>query len=486
MRLVRSKTTVPATVVIVAALVQNCRADLRPEALSAAKRAVAFLVDEVSTEGGYLWRYSSDLALREGEGIVATETVWVQPPGTPAVGEAFVRLYEATRDQQFLAAAHMAAAALQRGQMRSGGWQAMIEFEPDRRKKWAYRTDPPRKNAKDQSSLDDDKTQSAIRFVVQLDRALNFQDAQVHEMAQFALDGLLNHGQLPNGGFPQIWTGDRDPTRPGSAVGPNADSQPTAASYPDAWSRNYEGHREYWYRYTLNDDLASDVIDALFLAADVYEDQRYLQAALRVADFLLHAQMPEPQPAWAQQYSFDMEPIWARKFEPPAITGGESQRVIATLMSVYRRTGNRKYLQSLGRALDYLEASQLPDGKLARFYELQTNRPLYFTKTYELTYDDSDMPTHYSFKVHSQVSKLRSELDDLAQRTRASHTADDPGRRQDESQIRSIVDNLDARGAWVSPGGLRYHRRPGPVIDMRVTVENLLRLAKYLDRAPAN
>ena len=49
-------------------------------------------------------------------------------------------------------------------------------------------------------------------------------------------------------------------------------------------------------------------------------------------------------------------------------------------------------------ALAYLKKSLLPDGRLARFYELKTNKPLYFTKTYELTYDDSDMPTHYSFK----------------------------------------------------------------------------------------
>ena len=90
---------------IAAVWTSECEADLRDEAAAAARRAVSFLTDHVSTEGGYLWRYSSDLSLREGEGIVTTQTVWVQPPGTPTVGEAFVRLYEATREKQFLDAA---------------------------------------------------------------------------------------------------------------------------------------------------------------------------------------------------------------------------------------------------------------------------------------------------------------------------------------------------------------------------------------------
>ena len=51
--------------------------------------------------------------------------------------------------------------------------------------------------------------------------------------------------------------------------------------------------------------------------------------------FLLLAQLPEPQPGWAQQYNIEMEPEWARKFEPPAVTGGESQKVIATLLTLF-------------------------------------------------------------------------------------------------------------------------------------------------------
>src|SRR6056297_3638429 len=65
-------------------------AELSDDALKVAKRATTFLTEKVSTEGGYLWAYSADLKHREGEGVVNTETVWVQPPGTPTIGTAFV------------------------------------------------------------------------------------------------------------------------------------------------------------------------------------------------------------------------------------------------------------------------------------------------------------------------------------------------------------------------------------------------------------
>ena len=455
----------------------------REPALQAARRATTFLVEQVASHGGYVWRYSDDLALREGEGVVDETTLWIQPPGTPAVGEAFVRLFEATGDPLFRDAALAAADALRLGQMRSGGWQASIEFEPERRQKWAYRFEKPAPKQKDQSSLDDDKTQSAIRFLIRLDRALGFEHAAVHDTVTYALDGLLENGQFANGGFPQVWSSNSaDATDPG-----------TPARYPTEWSREYLGHQEYWSQPTLNDNLMTDVIATLFLAADAYDEPRYRDAALRAADFLLRAQMPEPQPAWAQQYNAKLQPIWARRFEPPAIAGGESQAVIATLLEVSLRTADQRYLAPIPRALDYLEASLLPNGRLARFYELETNTPLFFTRSYELTYDDSDLPTHYSFTVSSRLPKLRRDYDALCQfspdeRIAAAARASDfraPVKKVSEKVVRTIIDAMDDRGAWVTNDGLRYHKQPGPVIDMRVAASHLTTLAAFLSASHA-
>lgn len=451
-----------------------CRADLRDDALAAARKAATFYWKQVSTEGGYLWGYSADLTLREGEGRAKRTTVWVQPPGTPAVGEAYVRLYEATGEKLFREAARAAADALRRGQLRSGGWNAGIEFDPADRRRHAYRIDPPGRRKRNHSSLDDDKTQSSLRFLMQLDRALEFKDEPVHEMTLFALDGLLG-AQYPNGAFPQVWDEPHDPSK----------FPVRRAGYPESWPRDYPGHRQYWYRYTLNDNLVPDLLETLYLAEDVYGEKRYREAARRAGDFLILAQMPAPQPAWAQQYDFDMHPIWARKFEPPAVTGGESHGAMRALMHVYRRTGDRKYLEPIPRALAYLKKSRLSDGRLARFYELKTNRPLYFTRDYRLTYDDSDMPTHYGFKVSSGLDRIEREYNALVKtpKEELKSAREKPARvsRGLEQRVREAVSALDDRGAWVTDGGLRFHREhTGPVIDMRVAVRNLNLLAEYL------
>jgi len=105
---------------------------LRDRAAKSLKKAVGFFRREVATEGGYLWRYSADLARREGEGAASATTVWVQPPGTPSVGAAYLEAYEATGDRYYLEAARETAYCLVRGQLRSGGWDYRIEFDPTR------------------------------------------------------------------------------------------------------------------------------------------------------------------------------------------------------------------------------------------------------------------------------------------------------------------------------------------------------------------
>jgi len=255
--------------------------DLRHRAMTAARQATEFLANEVSTHGGYLWRYSADLKLREGEGVVDWPAIWIQPPGTPTIGQAFLDLYGATGDPLFLDAAQAAGKALRQGQMRSGGWQAMIEFDPERRRKWAYRTDPVHPRAKDQTSLDDDKTQSALRFAMRLDEALKFEDESVHEMATYALERTLTIGQRPNGSFPQVWTDEHE-----SILVADAELK---ASFPDDWPRSYPGHQQYWHRATLNDNLAPDMFQTLMLAERIYGGGRYRSAALKLADFLLLA-----------------------------------------------------------------------------------------------------------------------------------------------------------------------------------------------------
>ena len=86
-------------------------------------------------------------------------------------------------------------------------------------------------------------------------------------------------------------------------------------------------------------DFAGLVIRTMFLASQIYSRPDLAASARAGGDFLVLAQLPEPQPGWAQQYNYDMHPIWARKFEPPAISSLESRYAINALLDLTERTG---------------------------------------------------------------------------------------------------------------------------------------------------
>jgi PelA/Pel-15E family pectate lyase len=450
---------------------------LKDKCAKAMHQATDFFRTQVSTEGGYLWRYSEDLSRREGEGTATDTMIWVQPPGTPSVGMIYLTAYEATGDLYYLDAARDVAYALVKGQLRSGGWDYRIEFDPKRRDRYAYRTEPYKKGARNVSTLDDNNTQSAVRLLMRVDRALDFKDKKIHEAVEFALSTLLKI-QYPNGAWPQRFSTAPDPAK----------FPVKKACYPESWSWTFP-KRDYKSFYTFNDNTIADTIATMLEAFDIYGEVRYQAAAEKAGDFILLAQMPEPQPAWAQQYNADMHPSWARKFEPPAVTGGESQGVMRTLLVLYRATGKKKYLAPLPRALEYLRRSRLPDGRLARFYELKTNKPLYFTREdYQLTYSDADMPTHYSFKSSYGLESIAREYERLRvldpvelkkqEKVRAPRL-----NRSLTARTKLIIDQLDKQGRWVEKGRMRDDEQDAPlhrVIDCRTFINNVSALSTYL------
>ena len=449
----------------------------RADARQALHRAVRFFSDTVSADGGYLWKYSHDLARREGEGPAGPGTSWVQPPGTPTVGEALLQAWLTCDDPLLKKATLQTGHHLANGQLRSGGWDYRIETEPGARRRYAYRLGVGDPEGRNRTTLDDNTTQSALRFLMHLDRALEFKDARVHAAVEYALQGL-SKAQYPNGAWAQRYSEFPDPAK----------FPVRKAGYPKTWSRTFPKKRYYTF-YTFNDNSIADVISTMFEAAEIYGEPRFARAAEKAGDFILLAQMPEPQPAWAQQYDENMHPAWARKFEPPAVTGGESQGIMRTLIFLYRKTGNKKFLNAVPPALDYLKKSQLPDGRLARFYELKTNRPLYFTKKYELVYTDDDLPTHYGFQVGSSLESIEAAYR-RAVESGPDKSASKPATRRRprlttriESQARAAIKAMDRRGAWVEAGKLRYHGPDDPttrIITTRTFGRNLQALALFV------
>ncbi|XZE32400.1 pectate lyase [Pirellulaceae bacterium SH501] len=419
--------------------------------MDAIKKASQAFRAKVGVQGGYVYQVSEDGRYREGEGNALDDIVWVQPPGTPAVGMAYLEAYRATGDRELLAAAMEVMECLRIGQLHSGGWQNHILLSQEDRSKFAYRVDGPiKRKSRNWSSLDDDQTQSVIRFLALLDYTCEGKEPEVHSLLQSALDGLLEN-QFPNGawaqGFESLSTSPAHPLVP--------------ARFPKDWPRKHPGG-DYWVYYTLNDNALVRVLDTLWMVYDLTGQERCRDAALRGAGFLLAAQMPEPQPAWAQQYNFQMEPVWARKFEPPAISGGESQSAIDHLLDVYERTGDERYMQSAQKGWSYLSRLE-ESNELARFYELETNKPLYFTSDYQLTFDASDLPTHYAFRVPSRLGAIGRRIDKLKARSMMDREDlvlrrewKDSFPKPTQEEVRRVIDSMNSEGLWVENGKLKY------------------------------
>jgi hypothetical protein len=432
-----------------------CAQDLESQARAALSKATS-AYRSISTEGGYLWRYSADLTQRFGEGAATATQVWVQPPGTPAVGMAFLRAYEVTKNPKQLDAARDAASALVSGQLESGGWDYKIDFDPAAKVRWYRRAEvgkvePARR--RNNTVLDDDNTQSAIRFLLKLAEvtkdSADQRDRAARSALDYALAGLLK-AQYANGAFPQVYNGQPH----------NAADHPVRRAVLPADPAALPHIKEYWFFYTFNDHCIRRCVMTLLEAHQKTGRAEYLEAAKRCGEFILAAQLPEPQPGWAQQYDFQMRPAWARKFEPPSVCSSESVGIVRTLVDLHLASGDEKFLAPIPAALKWLERSSIAPGKWARFYELGTSRPLYFTKDYQLAYRDDDLPTHYSFqgdygveavtKYYDQVKQLGREGYLKKQERAAKRSADALAPR-----AKAAIADLDAKGFWITDGQIR-------------------------------
>ena len=445
-----------------------------PAVITAAmKKAVTYAHTHLAREGGYASSWDKEGRIGEAEHAKSPTITSIQPPGTTTMGLAILKAYQATGDEGFLTAAKDAAKSLIKCQLASGGWDSDFDFDPEKIKKYYLRSDldagdkEPRKR-RNSTTLDDNKTQSAMLFLLEMAHEPACKDdAELKHCLKFAFDALLA-AQAPIGAWPQQFTGPADPSAP-----------VLKASYPETWSRTFPAIK-YSGFYTLNDDNLHQIAKLLLRAYELEKDERYLASLKKLGEFFLLAQMPEPQPVWAQQYDFDMHPVWARKFEPPSVTGYESIGAMEVLHQLWVLTGDEKYLKPIQPALAWFERSRLPDGTHARFYELKTNKPLFFVKdTYVLTYDSSNIPTHYSFtdlvqdNIDDFKKKLAKSREELQRSQAGPQTPKEWKSRANglTSKVQKAVGSLDSEGRWIK----------NDQIDAGEFVKNMNAMAAYVE-----
>lgn len=398
-----------------------CQEPLREQAARTLARATAFLRG-ISTNGGYVGIYSLDLKRRYGEATyqpVKATRIWVQPPGTPTVGQTFLAAYRATGDREYLSAAREVGRALAWGQNANGGWRYLADVS-------ALKPDSARAvRRKGTSTFDDNTSQAAVAFLMDLDQVLD--EAWLDEAVKLAL-GFMIHSQFPNGAWPQ--------------------------RYPPG--RGYGGY------YTFNDNAINDCIRVMLRAHELYKRAEHLAGARRGGDFLILSQIPAPQSGWAQQYSHDLKPAWARSFEPPGVCSAVTARNIRTLVDLYLYTRDAKYLKPIPAAIRWLEKSKLKPGLWARLYEMKTNRPIYGDRDGKIHYTLEEISAErvkgYSWRssygvpaairLYEEVKKLGAEAYLARRDPKPSASQRRRAARSLETRVREVIAALDAKGRW--------------------------------------
>ncbi|MES2692279.1 MAG: pectate lyase [Verrucomicrobiota bacterium] len=468
-------------------------ADLKAEAAATLARATTYM-QSISARGGYLWSYSLDLQKRAGESIAPAELIWVQNPGTAAMGMSFLRSYAATKDVRYLHAARDVAEALAVGQLASGGWHYSVDMvNPENNRDGLldykgknFAKAKPGKHINPHytimSTYDDDNTQSAVRFLLACVAATKGsetpRDRAIRAMLDRALEGMLR-AQYRNGAWPQRFDGKpRDP----AAHAPKKASIPK--EYPRTWSEAFD----YTGNYTLNDDTQYDFIRTLLEAGKQLGDPRYVAAAKRGGEWLVRAQLPEPQAAWAQQYNEAMEPSWARAFEPPAIASNESGSALRALVLLYRETGDRSYLKPIAAAVAWIERSALAAGRWARMYELGTNRPIYGDVDGNLHYTLAELTPERrngygwegEFHLPAVLAECRAALAEQGKPVVREGKRPAPLAKR-EAAAREAIAALDAEGRWIKSGRITKRAPEEPLVTTSEYMRRAGALSDYLE-----
>lgn len=430
--------------------------ELRKQVETSLQKGIAFF-HTINTHGGYVYHVTPDLSLRWGEGPKDAETIEVQPPGTPAVGQTFLRAYQATGDTQALTAAKDAANALIRGQNKHGGWDHIINFA---------------NLSNEKVSFDDNQSQSAISFLMALDQEID--DTDLSAAIKRALDMMIST-QLDNGGWPH--------------------------KYPE--QGNYHDYA------TFNDGGINDCIRVMMEAYQFYGEDKAIEKSLRkAARFMVISQLPPPQPGWAQQYNEYLQPAWARAFEPPSVCPAVTVKNINTLIELYLVLQEEALLEPIPDALKWLWEIRLENGKWGRFIELGTNKALYYDRgrirVESMAELHPERRTGYAYETNLAVP-LQAASERYEKAIQWGHkglwkhehpelSKEEVAQRLQELDglVKKILETQESSGAWITkddrfkttmPKGTRWNGQYTTMdrISSVVFNQNIAILCEYLD-----
>ena len=257
----------------------------------------------------------------------------------------WVRFAPRLPDAWFLTdSARLVGANVMAHQMENGAWPKNVNF-------FRLENDgAAAPSSLEAATIDNGATTTEIRFLMRLFAATG--DSLCLESALRGVRYLLSM-QYDNGGFPQY----------------------------------FPRHDHYHARITFNDDA---MVSALRLLREVslrrapygpFPLELSVEAAAAVdkgVACILACQYVQHgvRTVWAQQYDeHTLQPAPARAFELAGLCSAESAAIVEFLQTV--SADHPEVLPAIEDAINWFRAHQLPDGRWARFYTLEDNRPFF-------------------------------------------------------------------------------------------------------------
>jgi hypothetical protein len=409
------------------------------DALDAMKRAAQFMNETVSYRGGYVWQYLPDFSTVWGEMEAKRTMCWIQPPGTPTAGHAFLDAHHATGDEIYYNAAYRTAKALVEAQHDAGGWNYIYDFAGERSLRQWYHTIGANgwrleefQHYYGNATFDDAGTAVSSQFLLRM--YLERRDPRFKRAVQKAINFVLAaqfKGGVADGGWPQRWP-----------VNPNAISSmplPNPQQLPaDAQQGMEDG--DYTTMVTFNDDVAGENIKFLLMCVVGLGETRLVPYIHRAMECLRRLQQPGPQAGWGLQHlATDRDgrpagaPAGARSYEPRSLATHTTQTNVQQLFNYFRLTGDRKYLERVPEALAWLESCRLTPQQIAdnpllgggrthpTFIELGSNVGRFVHRygsniwngAYYFSADHRATPSHYSAGRNINIAGMQATYDQL-------------------------------------------------------------------------
>lgn len=221
-----------------------------------------------------------------------------------------------------------------------------------------------------------------------------------------------------------------------------------AAQYPNGgWPQFFPLRKGYYTHITYNDDAMVNTLELLrdlasgrapFAFTDKAHRERAATAVEKGIDCILRTQVRQDGvlTVWCAQHDEKtLAPAWARNFEPPSLSGGESVGIVRFLMSIEKPSP--EIVTAIEAAVAWFDRNKITglrcerykaeDGKpdchvvagsptytiWARFYELESGRPLFVDRDKVFRYDHSELSRErragYSYYVTSPRTLLQKD-----------------------------------------------------------------------------